>query len=105
MSILTKIDGGVTVQPARSSSWMSALRKTLVMSMLDHVVYAGHGAKALSSKMTPRGALRAVSEVSAQIGKFSFFWVFEASKTKFRSNFADGARSRLSSSFSEMSLI
>ena len=64
-----------------------------------------HGAKALSSKMTPRGALRAVSEVSAQIGKFSFFWSFEASKTKFRSNFADGTRSRLSFSFSEMSLI
>ena len=63
------------------------------------------GAKALSSKMTPRGALRAVSEVSAQISKFSFFWAFEASKVKFRSNFAGGTHSKLSFSFSEMALI
>ena len=36
MSILTKIGGGVT--RTASSSWMSALRKALVMSTLDHVV-------------------------------------------------------------------
>ena len=59
------------------------------------------GAKALSSKMT----LRAVSEVSAQICKFSFFWGFGASKIKFRRNFAGGTHSKLSFFFSEMPLL
>ena len=63
------------------------------------------GAKALSSKMTRRGALRAVSEVSAQISKFSFFSAFRGSKIQFWSNFAGDTRSKLSFSFSEMPLI
>ena len=42
------------------------------------------GAKALSSKMTPGMAF------------VSFFLVFEASKMKFRNNFAGGTHSKLS---------
>ena len=56
------------------------------------------------SKMTLREALRAVSEVSAQICNFSFFWAFRGSKMTFWSNFAGGTRSNLSFSFSKMSL-
>ena len=41
-------------------------------------------------------ALRAVSEVSAHICNFSFFWAFGASKMKFGSNFAEGTHSKLS---------
>ena len=40
VSILTKIGGGVT--RTVSSSWMSALRNALVMSMLDQVVSGEH---------------------------------------------------------------
>ena len=42
-----------------------------------------HGAKALSSKISPRGALRAVSPLSTQIGVFDSFLAFVTSKNVF----------------------
>ena len=54
-SIFTKIGGGVT--RTASSSWMSALRKALVMSTLDHVV---SGALAKLSINRKTGAYRLV---------------------------------------------
>ena len=48
MAILTKIGGGVT--NTVSSSCISALRKALVMSMLDHVVSAEHDRLSINRK-------------------------------------------------------
>ena len=67
ISIFTRIGGGV--MRTVSSSWMSALRKALVISTLDHVVSLEHARLSINRK-SGASKLVVVVECSPHVAKF-----------------------------------